>query len=181
MPLSTKNCRKSMDIAHNLGYCQHLSGSKVRAVEAALRTCELAMSADGTTAEGKDQSPMYIAGLASALRRNGMLDLSVAVLASLVQPTAVEMHAKIIINDNLRVHTVIAARAIATVREFVDSKAAPQALALPVANSLHTTPMDRSPDVRVMHPAQYAFSISTCLSMNILSWLLLYVLDHALY
>jgi hypothetical protein len=162
-----------MDIAHNLGYCQHLSGSKVRAVEAALRTCELAMSADGTTAEGKDQSPMYIAGLASALRRNGMLDLSVAVLASLVQPTAEEMHAKIIINDNLRVHTVIAARAIATVRDFVDSKAAPQALALPVADSLHT-------DVRVMHPAQYTFSISTCLSMNKLSWLLLYVLDHAL-
>lgn len=150
-----------MDIAHNLGYCHHLSGSKARAVEAALRTCELAISADGTTAEGKDQSPMYIAGLASALRRNGILELSVAVLASLVQPTAEEMHAKIIINDNLRVHTVMAAQAIEAVRNFVDSQAPAPALALPVADLLHTKPTERSFDVRGIHAYLHICSHST--------------------
>jgi tetratricopeptide (TPR) repeat protein len=117
---------KSMDVFHNLGYCHHLAANTSAAVLAALRTCELSLTNTGITMDGKGQEPMYIAGLASALRRHKLLDLSVQVLASLEQPRVAGRHPKVIINDHLIVHRDLALKAIERVRAYVDQTARAQ-------------------------------------------------------
>jgi tetratricopeptide (TPR) repeat protein len=117
---SAEKLPMSMDVHHNLGYCHHLSSNTSAAVLAALRTCELSLSNTGTTMDGKGQEAMYIAGLASALRRHKLVDLSVQVLASLEQPRVHGKHPKVIINDHLVVHRQLAVEAVQRVRAYVN-------------------------------------------------------------
>lgn len=74
---------------HNLGFSSHLSGEPFVAINASLQTCKLYLN-DGDrgdlTSHTRRQGPMYVTGLANALRRAQEIDLSVDVLRSLRQP-----------------------------------------------------------------------------------------------
>ena len=124
-------------LMHNLGFACHLSGDQVGAVDAALRTCQIYLSAASEggkklTVEEEGRSPMYIAGLGNALRRAGQLELAVDVMVSLRQPshaalsprserghldagTGVVSNGKIIINDNIRIDNQALRAALAKV------------------------------------------------------------------
>uniref|UniRef100_A0A6U6D8H0 Uncharacterized protein n=1 Tax=Guillardia theta TaxID=55529 RepID=A0A6U6D8H0_GUITH len=90
---------------HNLGFSSHLSGEPFVAINASLQTCKLYLN-DGErgdlTSHTRRQGPMYVTGLANALRRAQEIDLSVDVLRSLRQPKP-DVNDKQVINDNIRV------------------------------------------------------------------------------